>query len=276
MARLTRFHEEALRRTAPTLDPTGVGRSVRAPKTAEIVAHELRRRIVGGELSEGDGLPPEASLMETFGVSRPTLREAYRVLEAENLISVRRGAFGGARVNAPSEATAARYAGLVLEHRGATLADVSKARELIEVEAAKMVAERRTKADLDALRRRQEELSQAPALAPLSWARNSLTFHELMVELTRNETLALFDSMINHILIRAQRSHMQADPDAFQDQIILAHTDHGEMIEIIEARDVDRAAAKWRKHCRRGTRDLLRPGADTGVLDLLGPEVDMG
>ncbi|EIV96383.1 transcriptional regulator, partial [Frankia sp. QA3] len=63
-----------------------MGRHVRVPKTAELVAAHLRRQIVRGELHEGDALPPEAVLMEQFGVSRPTLREAFRVLESEALI----------------------------------------------------------------------------------------------------------------------------------------------------------------------------------------------
>ena len=65
---------------------------VKVPKTAELVAAQLRRQIVRGDLREGDALPPEATLMEQFAVSRPTLREAFRVLESEALISVRRGA----------------------------------------------------------------------------------------------------------------------------------------------------------------------------------------
>jgi len=113
---------------------------LRVPKTAELVAAELRRRIVEGELQEGDALPPESSLRETFGVSRPTLREAFRVLESEGLIEVHRGARGGARVRVPNEAAAARYAGLVLEHRGTTIADVCAVRTVIEPVCAAMVA----------------------------------------------------------------------------------------------------------------------------------------
>ena len=93
---------------------------VRVPKMAELVAQQLRRQIIRGELPEGAALPSEAALMTQFGVSRPTLREAFRVLESEGLINVRRGAHGGARVQIPNGEAAARYAGLVLEFRGAT------------------------------------------------------------------------------------------------------------------------------------------------------------
>src|SRR5947207_2228594 len=96
---------------------------VRVPKTAELVAAQLRRQIVRGELKEGDALPPEAALMEQFGVSRPTLREAFRVLESESLISIRRGSRGGARVHTPNGEVAARHAGLLLQVRGTTLGD---------------------------------------------------------------------------------------------------------------------------------------------------------
>jgi Transcriptional regulators len=68
-----------------------VGQVVRAPKTAELIATLYRRQIVRGELRPGDTLPSEQQLMGQFGVSRPTLREAFRILEAEDLISVKRG-----------------------------------------------------------------------------------------------------------------------------------------------------------------------------------------
>lgn len=75
---------------------------VQMPKAAEVVAADVRRRIVRGELRADDALPPETELMSQFGISRPTLREALRILEAEGLVAIRRGARGGARVQAPS------------------------------------------------------------------------------------------------------------------------------------------------------------------------------
>ncbi len=76
-------------RLARTAGPAGpangraFGQRIRVPKTAELVAAELRRKIVRGELAEGDALPSEAALMAEFAVSRPTLRVAFRVLVSE-------------------------------------------------------------------------------------------------------------------------------------------------------------------------------------------------
>jgi GntR family transcriptional regulator, transcriptional repressor for pyruvate dehydrogenase complex len=53
------------------------------PKTAELVAGTLRRMIVDGRLEDGDFLPHESELMAQFHVSRPTVREAVRVLESD-------------------------------------------------------------------------------------------------------------------------------------------------------------------------------------------------
>jgi GntR family transcriptional regulator, transcriptional repressor for pyruvate dehydrogenase complex len=99
-----------------------VGQLVRAPKTSELIAARLRRQIVRGAVRPGEKLPPETELMEQFGVSRPTIREAFRILETERLIVVRPGSRGGAQVVAPDPAVAARYVGLLLQLQGATTA----------------------------------------------------------------------------------------------------------------------------------------------------------
>ena len=130
---------------APMIGPDAVtpigGAPIRSPKTAELVAGTLRRMVVDGQLKEGDFLPNEAELMSHFGVSRPTLREAVRVLESERLVEVRRGSRTGARVRVPGPEIVARPAGLLLELSGATIADVMVARAAVEPMAVRLLAE---------------------------------------------------------------------------------------------------------------------------------------
>src|SRR4051812_37630471 len=163
---------------------------VHVPKTAELVAGHIRRQIVRGQLHEGDALPPETALMEEYTISRPTLREAFRILESEGLITVRRGARGGARVQEPSTDVAARYAGLVLQHRGATVADVLAARVIVEPPAAHMLASRRDRvAVAKQLQARLDDLDPDSAA-------HFHEFNALVVELTDNQTLILLTAML--------------------------------------------------------------------------------
>jgi DNA-binding FadR family transcriptional regulator len=83
---------------------------IRVPKTAELVAAEIRNGILDGSLRPGNRLPSESTLMSSFGVSRPSLREALRLLEAEELVDIRRGVHGGAVVRRPSALPALRAA----------------------------------------------------------------------------------------------------------------------------------------------------------------------
>ena len=74
---------------------------VRPQKMADMVAGRIRQMIARGELTDGEWLPTEPELMERFGVSRPTLREAFRLLESDSLVTIRRVPPGGARVTVP-------------------------------------------------------------------------------------------------------------------------------------------------------------------------------
>ena len=135
-----------------------IGTVLRPPKTGELIATHLRRQIVRGELRPGETLPAESQLMEQYGVARPTLREAFRILESEALLSVRRGSRGGARVIAPDASVAARYVGLLLQIQGATINDVYEARMISEPPCARLLALRHTDEDIDKLTRVVDEL----------------------------------------------------------------------------------------------------------------------
>jgi DNA-binding FadR family transcriptional regulator len=241
----------------------------RLPKTAELIADQLRRQIVRGDLAEGAALPSEAELLERFNVSRPTLREAFRVLESESLITVRRGAHGGARVQVPNIDVAARYAGFVLEFRGTTLADVYEARILIEPPIIGLLAARRTDADVERLRAALDE-HEAAAGSPLLAIRTHTAFHALLVELTGNQTLRVLTGMVQHIIDRANIDWVEskvATPE--QTGMSLGLKAHHRVVDLIEAGVETGAEEVWRKHLTEARDYLLRPDVTT-VLDLMG------
>ena len=88
---------------------------------------------MAGELNEGDALPPEVELMQRYNISRPSLREALRILESEALIVVRRGGLGRGHGKA-ADLGGGRPGifGLILQDRGAQVEDVYRARAILE------------------------------------------------------------------------------------------------------------------------------------------------
>jgi DNA-binding FadR family transcriptional regulator len=104
-----------------------------SPKMAEVVAEKIRVRIAHRELEAGDPLPSETVLLAEYGVARPTMREALRILESEGLLTVKRGKGGGPRIAVPRVYGVAKQAGFLLQVSGTPLGDVLRARRVIEV-----------------------------------------------------------------------------------------------------------------------------------------------
>jgi DNA-binding FadR family transcriptional regulator len=170
---------------------------VKPKKSAEIVADRLRLAIVSGDLTKGQGLPVERDLIESFGVSRATMREALRILETEGLLEITRGAKGGAKVIGPTLALAAHAVGMVLQAQDTLIADVQIARQIIEPPAARMVAERRSPeaiAKLEAIIA-EEELAAGTKDSPFL----AMKFHETLVQLSGNHTLGTFLLVLHEI-----------------------------------------------------------------------------
>src|SRR5215212_8841337 len=80
----------------------GMFAPVAVTRASASIADQIRKAIVGGRLREGARLSPERELAEQFGVSRVTVRDALRSLEAAGLVEVRVGARGGAFVTVPT------------------------------------------------------------------------------------------------------------------------------------------------------------------------------
>jgi DNA-binding FadR family transcriptional regulator len=89
---------------APAAEPRSRGFSPIQPLRAhEYVAEQVHRHIALRLIAPGESLPPERELAAIFGVGRPTVQHALRVLEAEHLVETRRGRRGGTFVTAPDE-----------------------------------------------------------------------------------------------------------------------------------------------------------------------------
>lgn len=235
-----------------------VGTVMRAPKTAELIAGHLRRQIVQGELEPGETLPPEMTLMDQFGVSRPTLREAYRILEAESLIGVRRGARGGAQVLEPDPIVAARHVGLLLQLQGTTIQDVYQARMVNEPVCARMLAAIRTDQDLDDLRLVVADLSalveSGPSAAPdmSQWSHNTYRFHELILQRCGNTTLAIQCAVLADIvethLVQAISQGMLEEENLQPARFEKTLRSYRKMIRLLETHDGAGAELHWRSH----------------------------
>ena len=234
-------------RAAENDGPTSrrLNEKIRVPKVAELVADQIRRRIVRGQLAEGEALLPESALMADFGVSRPTLREAFRILESESLITVTGGSRGGARVHAPDASSVARYAGAFLQYRGTTLEDIEAARAIIERSAARALARRKAAGTCERLRSLIEQ-ERAFEDEPDQFAEISSQFHEQVVELAGNDTLSLVVGMIHDIVTRhaAVTLHDDLDPKITR-KIVRSHE---KLVSLIEAGDEDGAEEHWRRH----------------------------
>jgi GntR family transcriptional repressor for pyruvate dehydrogenase complex len=169
------------------------------------IADELRALIVSGELSDGESLGREPDLVERFGVSRPSLREALRILEAEGLITVERGVRGGVVAHEPDQRMTARTAAMVLRARNVSLADVFEARSLLEPAAARKIASMQSRArraitaELGRLIDAEDEAIKDPE----AFAVANIRFHERLVAEAGNQTLGIVIEMLNEIVTRA-------------------------------------------------------------------------
>ena len=213
----------------------------------ELVLAQLRRSIHLGHFGAGDKLPPERELAKLLGVSRTTVREAVRVLEGEGLVEIRRGSAGGISVKPQSMGRTE------LRRRMREFEEIIEFRLALEPMAARLAAERRTKADIVALDKAFEWLAAIAETgaegAVSDWVRADGEYHLLIARMARNARLlnAIEEARAGMFLpIGAVFGRLESR----------AHLRHLELHDAIVAGDGDRAAAAMTAHVEATLADV--------------------
>ena len=248
---------------------------IKALKKSELIAKELRNQIIRGDIAEGGSLPAEAELMEQFCISRPTLREALRILESDSLITIQRGAQGGAVACKPGQDLAAKHFGLVLQTRDTSVADVFRARQLIEPPAVRVVVEQAHERAPELLGEIVAQQQQAINKREITLARHYTTkFHEGIIRLTENQTLLLVMQMLNEVYYRHMSAeYMAVDGLRSEEDVVkacrLSVKAHKHLIGLISEKESDRATAYWRDHLAKVRTMLFEHHESMRVIDIL-------
>jgi GntR family transcriptional regulator, transcriptional repressor for pyruvate dehydrogenase complex len=218
---------------------------ISVPKTYDVLAEQLRRTIIDGQLEEGSRLPSERELVDQTGLSRGSVREALRMLQVEGLARPRPGRFGGNIVTRPDNNSMAHFVGQFVLSRRIPLRALQETRETIEPALARLAAANRTEEDLAKLRALNEALA-APDLDAGRFAEINVTWHNTVAAASRNDLLsALLYAMSSGVI--AATTFQVYDSPAIHKAVCRVH---GRIFDAIAARDGDAAFRRMERHVK--------------------------
>ncbi|MHC0053484.1 FadR/GntR family transcriptional regulator [Actibacterium sp. D379-3] len=162
------------------------------------VAEAIKAWVMEEGLQSGDRLPGEAELIERFGMSKGTIREATRILEAQGLVRTRTGPGGGTFLHEMSVERAQALLSNYFYFRNLTIADIYQLRRVLEPEMAASLAGKLSADDLARLEATMTAYAE-PATSPEEEREQhiaSLGFHALLAEMSENPLLGFLIGFI--------------------------------------------------------------------------------
>ncbi len=227
---------------------------------AGMVSEDLLNRIIRGEFTPDAVLPSEIELTVQHEVSRLTVREAIKTLEAQGVIRVERGR--GMFVNPVTRWTsmeAVLRASMDSQNDAATSIQLIELRRILESGAAQLAAPRMTDDDILSVRQHLQLMSAAHASHDVgTFVEADLGFHDVILRASGNVFLAVMLEPLSVLLAvhRAETSRI----DAIQAHAITAHT---RILEALSARGGEDARVAMESHMTQTLDDLksyvLRP-----------------
>lgn len=228
-------------------------------KTYELVVQRVHGEILAGRLKPGDRLPGERQLSEQLGVSRASVREAVRVLQAQQIVRSRPGTGrdSGLIVAANPRRALSELLRLHVALSSYRVADVLWIRVALEEQAVRQLAARAAETDFGQVETVLKQMS-VPDIDPYTFHELDTDFHMELARAAENHLLedlmqALRDSVRRSMLEAFER---QDDWRAFRGELV---AEHQLILDAARSGDPNRAADLMRRHVD-GFYDVLHAG----------------
>jgi GntR family transcriptional regulator, transcriptional repressor for pyruvate dehydrogenase complex len=227
--------------------PVSLFAPVSVTRASSSIVDQIRQAIITGRLVEGSRLPPERELAEQLGVSRVTVRDALRALEAMGLIEVRVGARGGAFVTVPSGSIVGQTMSDMMMMSAISPEDIVEARLVMELGTVTLACARATVEDLAQLRDLRERA--AAGIKAKTYTRElSWDFHALIAQAAHNGAIeGLTHSFRSSLSLHPLRTREGARAHA------VTVEEHARILDALERRDGATARGEMARHLLRGT-----------------------
>jgi GntR family transcriptional repressor for pyruvate dehydrogenase complex len=233
---------------------------VRRVRSFDDVVAQLREAILAGQIRQGERLPGERDLSRIFAVSRPTIREALRSLEANGVIEIRLGKTGGAFAVAPASTTVGDAVATLVNHEGASLRDLAEFRLSFEPENAWLAAQRADEDEIEQLEQLVRDAHEA-ATHPGSWEQiNEIDarWHEALAHATKN-TLRVGISQGIHDAVTHQIRALKPTAEQY---VTAVPAEIEQITRAVRERRPEEAREAMRRHIERFNR--LNPALGVG------------
>jgi GntR family transcriptional regulator, transcriptional repressor for pyruvate dehydrogenase complex len=213
------------------------------PKASDVLANELRERILNGEFAEGAALPPERELVAQTRMSRATVREALRILQVQGLVRVKAGRAGGTFVQLPGRDAVAKSVSLLIRGQQFRLTDLLETREAIEPFCARLAARNRTDGDLEHMDQANDVLAdENGSLAKFLQA--NVDWHLAVATASHNELLAGLMGALSRAIYNSTENERFVDEKVRRETVRA----HRSVTKAIRAQDADAAVRRMERH----------------------------
>ncbi|MFF5289282.1 FadR/GntR family transcriptional regulator [Paractinoplanes globisporus] len=231
-------------------------KTVSSNRMSEAIVEQIRSLIRTEQLRPGDRLPSERDLGDQMGVSRVTVREAMRVLEAGGLIEIRVGARGGAIVTTPNSTKLGTGLADLISLSPLTAAEVTEARQVFELGIIPLVVARADERDIAELRAMVAEHQDALKKGEYTM-QMSAAFHVRVAACTHNAAIEMLVHSFHGPLLMSLREAQVAAPLMG----VRGTNEHRDFVEAVARRDVEEAEQIMRAHLDRTARRVGRAKA---------------
>lgn len=226
---------------------------MKVPKASDVLANELRERILTGEFAEGTGLPAERDLVTQTRMSRTTVREALRILEVQGLIRIKAGRTGGAFVQQPGEEAMASTVNLLIRGRQIRLAALLETREAIEPFCAQLAATNRTDEELATLEQANRAIAD-PEGDLTQFLEANVEWHVAVARASHNELLSGLMTTLSRAIYAATEDEKFVDAEVRQTTVRA----HETITAAIRDQDPEAALRRMKRHVHSYAEEVLK------------------